>query len=134
MDDESEIQRCRCEVHIEYQKRVEALEKAEAREDIFDGLVILLILVYPYLPALFRWLWHSQLNPFYKRCEQYYTADSSDTHSSPATTTECPILHRQTTVEFSQVNMSATYETERIDTDKQMDASCRKDSREETSV
>jgi len=130
MDNESEIHRCRCEVHIEYQKRLEALEKAEAREDIFDGFVIVLILVYPYLPAFFRWLWHSQLNPFYKRCQQYYMADSSDTHSSLATV-ESPILRQ--TVEFSQVNMSAVYETETIDTNKQIDA-CRKDSREETSV
>ena len=47
------------------ERRIRLLEESEEREDIFDAFVIVLILVYPFLPRFFTWLWNTRLLPFY---------------------------------------------------------------------
>ena len=47
------------------ERRIRLLEESEEREDIFDAFVIVLILVYPFLPRFFTWLWHTRMLPFY---------------------------------------------------------------------
>ena len=69
--DDIPLEKCSCKTHLEYQRRVEELEKAEAREDIFDAFVIVLILVYPLVYPFLRriplWIWNNHLKPFYQR-------------------------------------------------------------------
>jgi len=95
--------RCSCENELDRERRIRLLEESEEREDIFDAFVIVLILVYPFLPRFFTWLWNTRLLPFYNGCKEFYGRDSLIGEDPQGTTR----FSSEATVVFNQINLNS---------------------------